>query len=87
MKIHVDIDAEPQELRAFFGLPDLGPMQTAILEDVQRRMLEDLDAFSTTGLLREWFAPAAGMQQAFWKLFDVRSHGSSAPADAEEGTE
>ena len=46
MKITVEMDCTPEEARAFLGLPDLKPMQQAVIERMQTRMNEAADAFS-----------------------------------------
>ena len=33
MKITIDFDATPDEARRFFGLPDIAPMQEALVAD------------------------------------------------------
>ena len=35
MKITVDIDCTPEEARHFFGLPDVKPMQDALMQQIQ----------------------------------------------------
>ena len=54
MKIKIDIDCSPQEARAFFGLPDLEPMQGAVLDRMQARLTEYLEAKDPEALLRLW---------------------------------
>lgn len=81
MKINFDIDCTPQELRTFFGLPDLEPIQNALLEDLKRRMLEEVDHLNPVNLMRDWFTPATGMQQAFLQMFKPSS--AAAPATKE----
>jgi len=39
MKVHIDIDCTPEEARVFFGLPDVQPMQEAVMKDIQDRMM------------------------------------------------
>jgi hypothetical protein len=85
MKINFDIDCTPQELRTFFGLPDLEPIQNALLEDMKRRMLDEVENLSPANLKRDWFAPATGMQQALMQMF--RPGASSSPAAKEARTQ
>jgi hypothetical protein len=54
MKINVEIDCTPEEARRFFGLPDLQPMQQAVMEKVQQQALEAVEALSPEALLRQW---------------------------------
>jgi hypothetical protein len=75
MKVTFDIDCTPQEARQFFGLPDVEPMQKAFMEEVQKRMMAEVDRFSPEGLMKSWLSLApqnvdwfkdffAGAQQA-----------------------
>jgi hypothetical protein len=64
MKVTVNIECTPVEARQFFGLPDLQPMQTAVLAAVERRMLAEAEKFSPEGFMRAWFGD--GLQGADW---------------------
>ena len=59
MKIKFDIDCTPEEARAFFGLPDLAPLQEAVLEEVQKRTLDNLSYMDPEVMLKTWFPMAA----------------------------
>jgi len=70
MKIHIDIDCTPEEARTFLGLPDVAPMQKAVIEDMQKRMMANLAAMEPEQLLKTWLpAGVQGweqIQKAFW---------------------
>jgi len=55
MKITCDIDCTPEEARAFFGLPDVRPMQAELLKHMQERMIAALQATSPEAMLKNWF--------------------------------
>jgi len=38
MKIKVEIDCTPIEARLFFGLPDVQPMQAAMMSKLEKRI-------------------------------------------------
>lgn len=70
MKISVDIDCTPEEARAFLGLPDVAPLQKAVMEDVQKRVMDNLSAMDPETLISTWI-PAGmqgfeQMQKMFW---------------------
>ena len=46
MKVNVEIDCTPLEARQFFGLPDVGPMQTAVMDKLQQQMTSNIDKVS-----------------------------------------
>ncbi len=54
MKIHVDVECTPDEARQFFGLPDVKPMQAALMAKMETQMLEAVDRFSPDAMLRNW---------------------------------
>ncbi|MCO6419051.1 DUF6489 family protein [Siccirubricoccus sp. KC 17139] len=54
MKITIEIDCTPEEARQSLGLPDLRPMQEAVMAKLQAQMLEAVSATSPEALLRAW---------------------------------
>jgi len=42
MKVNVEIDCTPLEARQFIGLPDVQPMQTAVMEKLQQQMMDNI---------------------------------------------
>lgn len=73
MKITFDVDCTPEEARTFFGLPDVKPMQDALLRKIEERMAANLDAMAPEALLKTWLpAGVQGMEQLqkmFWAAF------------------
>jgi hypothetical protein len=64
MKIHFDIDCTPEELRGFFGLPDVTPMQEELLKEVEARLRANLQALDPETLLKTWLpAGLKGFEQ------------------------
>ena len=70
MKVTVNVDCTPEEARTFFGLPDLAPMQEAILKEVQERILKNMAAMDPESLMRVWLPKSIEgfdqIQKAFW---------------------
>lgn len=72
MKVTMDIDCTPEEARRFLGLPDVAPMQEAVLDELQKRMLENIAKLDPETMMKTWFSGAANweeMQKAFWSQF------------------
>ncbi|THD44589.1 MAG: hypothetical protein E7774_09950 [Bradyrhizobium sp.] len=55
MKVTIDIDCTPLEARQFMGLPDVQPMQAAVMAEMEKRMIAEAAKFSPDGFLRAWF--------------------------------
>lgn len=68
MKIKLDIDCTPEELREFFGLPDVRPMQEHLLKDVEERLRAGVTALDPQMMLKTWLP--AGLQ-GFEKLQEI----------------
>ncbi|MDW3205469.1 MAG: DUF6489 family protein [Alphaproteobacteria bacterium] len=70
MKISIDIDCTPDEARRFLGLPDVAPMQEALMKQIQERMEANLKALEPEALFQTWLpASIQGMEQLqkmFW---------------------
>lgn len=62
MKINVEVDCTPAEARAFMGLPDVQPMQKAMMDQLQDKMSNSINAFSPEGLMQSWFNPNVSVQ-------------------------
>lgn len=82
MKVTINIDCTPDEARHFFGLPDLKPMQDAVMAKVEKQMLDAVGAFSPDALLRTWMQGVPGgpdaMRDMFMRFF--RPPGAVAPS-------
>ena len=70
MKINIEIDCTPEEARTFMGLPDVKPMQEAMMAEVQTRIQDQLAKMDPETLMKEWVSPGLEgfqkMQKAFW---------------------
>ena len=64
MKISLDIDCTSEELRGFFGLPDVKPMQEQLLKELEERMSASLKALDPETMLKTWLpAGLKGFEQ------------------------
>ena len=64
MKIKFDIDCTPEELRCFFGLPDVRPMQEELLKEVEQRLRANVQALDPETMLKTWLpAGLKGFEQ------------------------
>jgi hypothetical protein len=56
MKVNIEIDCTPVEARQFIGLPDVGPMQNAVMDKLQQQMISNIDKISPESLIQSWFS-------------------------------
>ncbi|WP_315706295.1 MULTISPECIES: DUF6489 family protein [unclassified Bradyrhizobium] len=69
MKVNIEIDCTPLEARQFFGLPDVGPMQTAVMDKLQQQMMSNIDKMAPEALLQSWFSFDPKLAEKFQDLF------------------
>ena len=69
MKVTVEVDCTPLEARAFFGLPDVQPMQAAMMDRMQDKMMENIDKFSPESIIQSWFTFDPKMAERFGDMF------------------
>lgn len=76
MKITIDVDITPRELRTFFGLPDIKPLQDEMLDrigDKMRKGAEGLDPMTLLKpLMPQGMQSMEALQTAFWQAFTGR---------------
>jgi hypothetical protein len=76
MKVNVEIDCTPLEARQFFGLPDVGPMQTAVMDKLQQQMSANIDSISPDALMKSWFSFDPKLAERFQDMFITMMGGS-----------
>jgi hypothetical protein len=73
MKVTMEIDCTPAEARLFFGLPNVEPMQDAVMAKLEERMLTEIDRFSPEGIMKSWLSlfpqNAERLQDMFGAMF------------------
>jgi len=80
MKVNIEIDCTPVEARQFFGLPNVEPMQAAVMQQLEKRMLADIDRLSPEALMKNWLPlvpQGAEQMQAFFRSIFPLAAGSS----------
>ena len=69
MKVNVEVDCTPLEARQFFGLPDVQPMQTAVMDKMQQQMMANIEKVSPESLIQSWFTFDPKIAERFQDMF------------------
>ena len=72
MKLKIEVDTTPEELRRFFGLPDVTDLQTEMVEKLREQMFSGVEGYDPVKML-EPFLPnnlksMESLQNAFWNM-------------------
>lgn len=54
MKVTFDIDCTPEEARKFLGLPDLIPLQERMMEELETKMRDNMQALDPETFIKTW---------------------------------
>jgi hypothetical protein len=86
MKVNIEIDCTPLEARQFFGLPDVQPMQNAVMEKLQQQMMTNIQSVSPEALMQSWFTFDPKLAERFQDMFTTMAGlgtglGGMRPAD------
>ena len=71
MKINVEIDCTPAEARAFLGLPDVTPLNDAMVAEMQKRMEANVTAMQPEELMKTWTSFGLQAQDQFRRLMEA----------------
>ena len=70
MKFNFDIECTPEEARQFLGLPDVTPMQDAMMKEIEEKMREQIKTLDPETFVKTWMpATSTGwgdLQKSFW---------------------
>jgi hypothetical protein len=69
MKVTVTVDCTPLEAREFLGLPDVQPMQSAMMDQMQQKMMENMDKYSPESIMQSWFSFDPKVGERFQDMF------------------
>ncbi len=68
MKVTIDIDCTPQEARAFMGLPDVSVLNDFMVDEMKKKMAENINALQPEEMMKNWFTFGGQAQEQFMKL-------------------
>ena len=73
MKVSIEIDTTPQEMRILMGLPDIEPIQQQMMAEIRAKTLAGIDAKTPAELMQLFFPTADQLnsmdffQTQFWQ--------------------
>lgn len=88
MKVTFDIECTPEEARAFLGLPDVIPMQEALMKQMQARLSENIRQMDPEALAKTWVPMTmqgwGELQKTFWGQMGTNGFGARAQSTQSE---
>lgn len=75
MKITINVDCTPEEARRYMGLPDVAPLQEAMLQEMQKRMMANVTSMQPDEIMKTWLPMGVGnwmeLQKSLWTKMTV----------------
>lgn len=75
MKFKVDVECTPEEARAFIGLPNVAPLQEAMMKELENQMRENIRNLDPETMMKTWLPATiqgwSDMQKLFWSQMGV----------------
>lgn len=85
MKVTIDIDCTPLEARQFFGLPDVQPMQEAVMQAMEQRLLKEMENYSPEKLFETWMPLVSANREMLGSFFSAFTKGAAASSTKDKG--
>ena len=90
MKVTMTVDCTPEEARSFFGMPDVKPMQDAMMKEMEDRLRSSLQAMDPQEMMRTWL-PAGlqgfdQLQKLFWSSIAGAARSAGKPGTSDGST-
>lgn len=83
MKVNVDVDMSPEELRKLLGLPDVEPLQREMMDKLRKRMIEGVDGYDPVKLLQPYLTGTLASWDFLQKM--ISTAGKSAKTAEKSG--
>ncbi len=69
MNVKIDIEMTPEELRRFFGLPNVGDMQDAIMSQMKQTILDKMSEQGLPEIQAGFVEQSFKAMEAYQKMF------------------
>ncbi len=68
MKMKIEVECSPEEARAFLGLPDVSGLNAHLVEEMKRRVDQNMSMLQPEELMKSWMSFGGQATEQFRKL-------------------
>jgi len=69
MKVNITLDCSAEEMRQFFGFPNVQPLQDEMLEQLAEKMREGAGGLDMVNMMKPFLTPNPQAMDAMQKVF------------------
>lgn len=85
MRLTINVDLTPQEARAFFGMPDLDPLNEMVVAEMMKRAKDQMDTLADPErMVARWMEMSGKGMDALSGLFGAAMGGAGAAGPAKK---
>lgn len=80
MKLNITVDCTPEEARAFLGLPDLAPVNEALVSAIKQRIEQNIELVSPEFYLKQWYSMGGQATDSFMQMMSAGARAAAGEA-------
>lgn len=80
MKLNITVDCTPEEARAFLGLPDLAPVNDALVSAIKQRIEQNIELVSPEFYLKQWYSVGGQATDSFMQMMSAGARAAAGEA-------
>ena len=84
MKVTVEVECTPEEARAFLGLPDLTPLNEALVGEMVKRTQSNMNMLQPDELMKNWMVWGGQAQDQFRRMMGMAAGAAGASTGVSE---
>ncbi|MCL4678606.1 MAG: hypothetical protein KJ017_08450 [Alphaproteobacteria bacterium] len=88
MKFKFDVECTPEEARLFLGLPNIAPMQEKMMQEMEKKLQENIRSLSPEEIVKTWMPltiqSMGEFQKIFWSQMDAAYGGNVFTAEPKQ---
>ena len=87
MKVRIEAECTPEEARAFLGLPDMGPFNARVVEEMTRRMETNTAALQPDEVMKNWMSLGGAATEQFRGIIQTVLRSAATPRGGDDKAE
>ncbi len=85
MKMNITVECTPEEARAFLGLPDITPVNEALVGAVKQRIEQNIEMVSPEFYLKQWYSMGGQASESFMQMMTAGARAATGETPGKKG--
>jgi len=84
MKMRIDVDITPEEMRRLVGLPDVETFNRELMDQIREKMMAGVEGYDPLSLFQPYFSSTMVGMDVFRKMMEATMAGFTSAGNREE---